>query len=159
MSSLVPSSIAALRACWVPSAGGMCCHATNVQSAGVVLNEDQHVDAPEQDRVDGQEVTRDDALRLGGQELFPRRARSARGWLKAGCGQDLPDRRRRDPVAESGQLTVDAAMSPQRILGGHIDDELADAGRGGRAARAVGGWCSPSGAPPRAGASAGWWPV
>jgi hypothetical protein len=54
MSSLVPSSIATLPGLLGdPSAGGMCCHATNVQSAGVVLNEDQHVDAPEQDRVDG----------------------------------------------------------------------------------------------------------
>jgi hypothetical protein len=102
-----------------PSAGGACGHGGDVQPAGVVFDEDQHVDPAEQDRVHGEEVARDDGVRLGGQELLPRRAGASRRRVDAGGSQDLPHGRRRDPVPETGQFALDAAMPPQRVVGGH----------------------------------------
>jgi hypothetical protein len=90
--------------------------------------------------VDVQEVDREDPGCLGVQELPPGRARTARRRIDA-CGvQDLPHGRRRDPNAELGELTVDAAISPQRVLLRHPNGKTGDApdrrGPGGLAALA-----------------------
>src|SRR6266567_4237494 len=69
---------------------------------------------------------------LAVQELPPGRARTARRRIDA-CGvQDLPHCGRRDRNAELGELTVDAAVSPQRILPRQANGKVGDApdGRG-----------------------------
>src|ERR1035441_10108198 len=54
-----------LRACWVTQPGdGVGCYPGQVDEAGVVLDEEQHVEPSEQDGVDREEVTGDQALRL-----------------------------------------------------------------------------------------------
>ena len=64
---------------------------------------------------------------LGVRELPPGRARTARRRIDA-CGvQDLPHCGRRDRNAELGELTVDAAVSPQRILPRQADGKAGDA--------------------------------
>jgi hypothetical protein len=45
--------------------------AGQASAAGAVLDDDQGIDPPQQDRVDGDEVGREDAVGLGGQELLP----------------------------------------------------------------------------------------
>src|SRR5437870_10926958 len=52
--------------------------AGEVNPAGVQLDEEQHVEASQAHRVDGQEVACDNTLRLRAQERPPRRARPAR---------------------------------------------------------------------------------
>ncbi|MEV4360937.1 hypothetical protein [Nonomuraea sp. NPDC049625] len=54
-----------------PSAGRVRGHARDVHTPRRHLDEDQHIQPFEQYRLDHQEVTRDDRVRLGGQELPP----------------------------------------------------------------------------------------
>jgi hypothetical protein len=82
--------------------------------------------ASEQDRAHGQEVTREDGVRVGDQELFPPRSDLARGRVKPGGGQDPPHSRRSDSVAESGSARRGCGDVPHRIVDGHSDDKRAD---------------------------------
>jgi hypothetical protein len=50
------------------------------------------------------EVGREDATDLGGQELLPCRTRAAGRGVDPGVMQDLPDRRGRDRVAEPDEF-------------------------------------------------------
>ena len=45
--------------------------------------------------------------------------------------KDLPDGGGADPVAESGEFAVDAAVSPGGVLGGQAHDQGADTGGDG----------------------------
>jgi hypothetical protein len=74
-----------------------------------------------------QEVDRDDPGSLGVQELPPGRARAARRWIDARSSQDCIDSGRRDSHAEFGQLAVDPAVAPQRVLFRQPDGEAGDA--------------------------------
>jgi hypothetical protein len=74
-----------------------------------------------------QEVDREDPGGLGVQELLPRRARPARRWIDARGVQDLPDGGRRDRHAELGQLAVDPAVSPLRVLPRQANGKAGDA--------------------------------
>ena len=47
------------------------------------LDEEQHVDAAQQDRVDAEEVAGEDPSRLGVEELAPGRPVAARRWLQS----------------------------------------------------------------------------
>jgi len=49
--------------------------------------------------------------------------------------QDLPDGGGADPVAESGELTVDAPIPPGRILGGQAQSQRAHSSRDGGTTR------------------------
>jgi len=81
-----------------------------------------------------QEVDRDDSGGLGLQELPPGRACTARCRADALSSQDLIDGGRRDPDAELGQLAVDPAVAPQRVLIRQADDKATEAADCGRAA-------------------------
>jgi len=67
-----------------PRAGRVCGHSAQVKSAGSMLDEHQHVQPLEQHRLDDQEVTGDDGVRLGGEELPPGPCRGA-GSMSAAC--------------------------------------------------------------------------
>jgi hypothetical protein len=49
-------------------------HPNHVDLAGGDLDEEQHVEALEQHRVDGEEITGQDRVGVGGQELLPGRS-------------------------------------------------------------------------------------
>jgi hypothetical protein len=127
-----------LRAAWVVQApvgaGG---DAGQVRAAGAVLDDDQGIHPPQQDRVDVHEVGGQDAAGLGGQELLPGLSCPAGGRVESGVVEDLPDRGGRDAMAEPDHLALDASVSPGGIVGGDADHELADPG----------GCHRPSGAP------------
>jgi hypothetical protein len=59
-----------------------------------------------------QEVTGDDRVRLGGQELPPGRPGPRGRWIDARGVQDLPHRGRRDRMPEPRQLALDPPMAP-----------------------------------------------
>ena len=74
-----------------------------VHAARAVFDHDQSVDASQRDRVDVQEVHREDALGLLGQELSPGRARSPWRRIDTGCVKNLPDGGGRDALSQPSQ--------------------------------------------------------
>ncbi|MEV4316746.1 hypothetical protein [Actinocrispum sp. NPDC049592] len=101
-----------------PVLGRMGGDTRDVQPPCAMFEEDQGVEAFAERGVDVEEVRRDDAAGLTGQELFPCGTGSAWSGTDTGRVQDLPYRRRSDLVAETGQLTLDPSMSPTRIVVG-----------------------------------------
>ncbi|WNV92199.1 hypothetical protein [Umezawaea sp. Da 62-37] len=67
--------------------------AGDVQAPGVVFEEGQRVEACAEHGVEVEEVRRDDALGLGGEEFPPGQAGAAWCRVDARVVQDLPDRR------------------------------------------------------------------
>jgi hypothetical protein len=96
--------------------------AADVHGPGLDLHHEPDIHAPEQDRVDMQKIARQDASGLGGQELPPRRRRTARRGPSPSGGLDPADRPLTDPVAQPGQLALDAAVPPARVLPGQLTD-------------------------------------
>jgi hypothetical protein len=76
------------------------------------LERKQPVQAPEQHRVDVEEVARQDALGLCGQELPPGQPRTARRRLDAGLLEEQPHGARGHPIPKPHEFTVDASISP-----------------------------------------------
>jgi hypothetical protein len=89
----------------------------------------------ERDGVEVQEVSGEDAVGLGLQELAPGRAGALRGRVDAGVLQDLPDRGRGDRVAQARELDLDPAVAPAAVLSGQPQDQLPDGGRRAGSAR------------------------
>ena len=87
----------------------------------------RYVHALQQHGVHVQEVDREDPGGLGVQELPPRQARAARRRADARGTQDLPHGGRHRGDAEFGQLAVDPAVSPERILLREANDHAGDA--------------------------------
>ena len=97
-----------------------------------MLDDDQGVEAPQQHGVHVDEVDRENAAGLRGQELLPGRARAAGRGVDPGVVQDLPHRGGGDRVAEPDEFALHAPVPPRRILRRHADHELADRGCRGR---------------------------
>ncbi len=91
------------------------------------LDEEEHVQASEPERLDGEEVAGDHRLRLRTEELAPAQASPGAGGRHAGLPQDLPNRRRSDLHAHTGQLTNDPLIPPAWVLTGNPQNEIADA--------------------------------
>src|SRR5439155_13512219 len=98
-------SISTLRA--YPRAGRGTGHPGDLYLPGSDLDEEEHVDPFEEDRVDGEEVAGQNAAGLGGEKLPPRGARRAGRRVDAGAVQDVPHGAGRDLVAQANQFTVD----------------------------------------------------
>ena len=77
-------------------------------------------------RVDGEEITRQQALRLGAQEPPPGGIHTTRSRPAALGLEDPADGRRTDVVSEAGQLTVHPAVSPARVLPRQPQHQVAD---------------------------------
>lgn len=116
-----------------------------VQPAGAVLDEHQHVQPLEQDRLHHYEVAGDDRAGLGGQELPLGRSGPAGRGLDARSVQDLPHDGRRDHMPEPGQPALDPLVPPGRVLARHPDDQRLDRGPGRRPS-----WPTPAGVVPLA---------
>src|SRR5205807_524611 len=106
-------------------------------------NHKERVKPRERDRVDGEEVRRKHAVRLGAQELGPGWA-SPRGGSQAASAQDPPDRGGCDADTELAQLALDAHTSPAAILPTETNDEVDELLLKRRTARAA---LSPPSAP------------
>jgi hypothetical protein len=77
-----------------------------------VRDEEEHLDAAQQDRLDGEEVAGDDAGRLGPQELAPARTAASRRRCPSGPREQPPDASRRHREAELPKLAVDPPVGP-----------------------------------------------
>ena len=95
-----------------PLLRGMCGDSGQVHAAGAVLDEEQHVQAPQEYGIDVEEARRQDRLRPGFKECPPGLPGSSGRGVDARVFEDLPHRRRGQLVPEPGQLTVNAAVSP-----------------------------------------------
>jgi hypothetical protein len=81
------------------------------------------------------EIDRQDAAGLRGQELLPGGAGAAGRGVDPGSVQDLPHRGGRDRVAELDEFALHAPVSPCRVVGRDADHELADRSWRGRPSR------------------------
>ena len=87
------------------------------------FDEEEHIELFERERVDGEEVGGHDMRSLRSQECPPRGPRSSRGGPDSVVLQDPGDGARRQPDVELDQLSLDAAVTPPRVLGGQTDNE------------------------------------
>src|SRR6266542_2361140 len=85
-------------------------------ASGRELDEEQDIEAPQEDRVDGEKVARQDARRLPTKKLAPARLEPPRGRLDPRLFQDRPDRARRQLDSEPAQLALDPPVPPARVL-------------------------------------------
>jgi hypothetical protein len=99
-----------------PGPGRMRSDAQDVHGPGLDLQHEQHIQTLQQHRVHMQEVTREDARGLGGQELPPRRRRPPWRRAEPGGGQDPVNRPFAHPVLQAQQLALDPPVPPTRVL-------------------------------------------
>jgi hypothetical protein len=105
-----------------PVAGGAGGDTADVHPAGAVLDEHQDVQSVQRGGIHVQEVGGEDLGGLRVQELLPGRVLPAPRRVDA-CGtQDLIDGGSRNRGAQLGQLAVDAAVAPERVLVRQADD-------------------------------------
>jgi hypothetical protein len=107
-----------------PGAVGVGGHPAKVDPPGVELDEDQHIQPPQPDGVDREEVAGEDARRLLAQGRPPGRGRRSRRRVQPMAAQRGADRGCRDPYAEPEQLAVDALAARAWVLLGQADDQL-----------------------------------
>src|SRR6266566_1232907 len=81
-----------LRAGWVTQARRVGRAARHVNAAAFEFDEEEHVEAAERDRLDGEEVAGEHAGGLLAEELSPARARAPGRRPKTVGEQDAPDR-------------------------------------------------------------------
>src|SRR6266498_3741669 len=90
-----------------PPALGVRRDPSQVNAAGRQLDEEQHVEPLQEERVDGEEVALEDARRLLAQEIRPARLKALRCRLDPRLPENRPDRARRDLDAEADQFALD----------------------------------------------------
>jgi hypothetical protein len=110
-----------------------------VHAAGGVLHEEQDIQPLAQQRIDAEDVGRENALCLDGQELSSGEAIAARRGVDAGLLEDRPHRARRNRVAKPSKLTPDAPVTPRGVLCGQPQDQPAQLGRRATACGATAG--------------------
>src|SRR6266542_4145824 len=82
-------------------------HPGDAHTPGPHLDEEQHVEGPQEHRLHREEVAAHDARCLRPQELRPGGAGASWCWWDAGPAEKRADGSRADPVAESLQLALD----------------------------------------------------
>ena len=112
-------------------------HPEDVNPASLDLHNKEHVEAPQQHRVDVEEVARQQATRLGTQEHLPAHARQPRSRAQASTSQDTPHGALPHPVTQLREFALDPPVPPTGVLLGQPDRQLADLLRYRRPARAV----------------------
>jgi hypothetical protein len=103
---------------------GMRCHSGCNDPPGAELDEEQHVERLEPDRLHREQVARHDPLSLRSKKLRPARPRAARRRAEAVASQQRPDGRGTHSDAELAQLPADSHAAPPGVLPGHPEDQL-----------------------------------
>jgi hypothetical protein len=111
----------------------------DVDGPGDVLDEEQHTDPFEKHCVDMEQVTGEDPLGLGLQELAPARSRPSGCGIQSGTFEDVPHRAGRNPDTDAGELAADPLIAPSRVLSSQLQHRFPNVPPGGGAA-----WTFPS---------------
>jgi len=114
-----------------PGSGRVRGDAQDVYPARGVFDDEERVQPVQRDRVEMEQIARDDRLGLRLEELRPGRPATPRRRVDARRVKDLPHGRGADLVAESDELTVHAPIPPGGIFGGQAHGQGADAGGDG----------------------------
>src|SRR6266545_6845924 len=88
------------------------------------LDEKEHIEPAQPDRLDREEVTLEDCRRLLAQELPPAHTRAFGCGLDAVTLEHVPDATRREPDPEPDEFAVDALVPPTRVLRRQTQDHL-----------------------------------
>jgi hypothetical protein len=99
-----------------PDTGRVGRSAGQVDAAAFELDEEEHVEAAQRERLDGEEIAGEHARRLLAEEVAPGWARASRRGPETVGKQDAPDRARRYAQAQFQQLAGDPWIAPIRIL-------------------------------------------
>jgi hypothetical protein len=118
-----------------PGAGRIGRAAREVDAAALEFDEEEHVEAAQRDRLDGEEVAGEHAGGLLVEEFAPAWARAPGRGPKPVGKQDAPDRARRDAQAELAQLAGDPRVAPAWVLAGEAQHELSHPALDWRTAR------------------------
>src|SRR5664279_552146 len=105
----------------------------HVRPSGVELDEEQHVEALQQHRVDGEDVTSQHGGRLGSEELGPAWTCPHRRGIDAIPTKEGPGTRGSQHDARPGRLAQDPAIAPSWVLPGKTEDARYGASRNGPA--------------------------
>jgi hypothetical protein len=87
-----------------------------VDASAAELDEEEHVQPLQRDRLDGEEVDREHARGLRSEEGTPRQPGTLARRAETGLPQDFPHGRGGDAGAESVQLARYSLVAPARIL-------------------------------------------
>jgi hypothetical protein len=101
-----------------PSSGRVGGAAGEVDAPATQLDEQEHVQPSQRDRLDGEEVDREHALRLCPQERAPGESASRAGRAEPGLAEDLLHGSGGDCDAEAVQFADDPLVAPARIVRG-----------------------------------------
>jgi hypothetical protein len=77
-----------------------------------MLNYEQDVEPMQEQRVDAEEVSGENAVCLGAQKFWPARSFAARCGVDAGSLEDRPHGAGCKPVTKPGKFAVNPAVSP-----------------------------------------------
>ncbi len=111
---------------WVTQAWVGCGGAEDAYPPAAVVDGGESVLALTGQRDGLDEVHRQDRLSLRAQEVGPGNGCPAQGRIDAGGLEDLPHRGRGDRDAQQREFTVNASISPRRVLGCQAQDEAAN---------------------------------
>lgn len=121
---------ARFRACRVtPGRVGVRCYPGQMNAARRELDEEQDVQRLQPDGLHREEVRGKDPVRLGPEELSPRRARSSRRRAELLHPEHSPDGGCAHPDAHLAQLAPDANVAPAGVLPGQAQDDFGSGGR------------------------------
>jgi hypothetical protein len=113
-------------------------HASQVDAARTVLDEEQHVHAAQEHGAGVEEVRSEDRLGLPGRERPPGLPGSPGRGIDTCLFEDLPYRRWGELVAHACQLAMDAPVAPARVVPRHLQCQHAQGPRGSWVSRARG---------------------
>jgi hypothetical protein len=100
--------------------------AEDVDPPGRNLHDGQHVQPPQCDGVDVEEVGCREPARLGAQERPPVGVQLARGGADPRAGERAAGGAGADPMAEADEFALDAPVSPAGILPGQAQNQVTD---------------------------------
>src|ERR1035438_9271433 len=87
----------------------------DVKPASLDLHNKEHVDAPQQHRVDVEEIARQQATRLGTQEPLPAHVCQPWSRARASTSQDAPHGALPHPVTQLREFALDPPVPPPGV--------------------------------------------
>src|SRR6266508_66912 len=94
----------------------VCRAASEMHTPSAKLDEEEHIQTSEPERLDGEEIARDHRLGMRPQELAPAEPSSGTGRRHPGLAEDLGDGARADAHTQTSELTDDPLIAPARVL-------------------------------------------